>query len=367
MTNPVFPLLSGLGWSVHKTPTFASLVASHVSGREVRAAQYANPVWQFEVSFEGLDGTTAGAYGGLGAQSLQTLMGLFLQCQGQFTPFLYADPTDYSVSAQSFGTGDGTTTSFQLQRTLGGFSEPVIAPFAPTAPSLSPVSTTLYAPNNLLAYSQDVTQTSWAKSSLAVTTGVADPFGGASAQTLTSSAAWAFCNQGVSTGVGQFVSSIWVRRRTGSGAIGLTSPGASVYYLPLTSSWQRFSASGPAPAGFNVFGFDMQTSGDAVDVYGPQLEQSTLSTPGPYFQTGASAYFGGPWITKGGVLVDPSAYAINNGLVSFATAPASGVSLAWTGLFSFLCRFDDDSLDFEQFMQNLWRLESLKFRSVRPQ
>ncbi len=33
--------------------------------------------------------------------------------------------------------------------------------------------------------------------------------------------------------------------------------------------------------------------------------------------------------------------------------------------YAFQCRFDDDEADFEQFMQNLWTLQSLKFRSVR--
>ena len=55
---------------------------SHVSGREVRDARYLNPIWRFELTFDGLDGAPAAAYGGLGAQSLQALMGFFLQCAG---------------------------------------------------------------------------------------------------------------------------------------------------------------------------------------------------------------------------------------------------------------------------------------------
>ena len=46
-------------------------------------------------------------------------------------------------------------------------------------------------------------------------------------------------------------------------------------------------------------------------------------------------------------------------------APASGAAIAACFAYAFLCRFDDDAADFEQFMQNLWRLDSLKFRSVR--
>src|SRR5579862_2349234 len=49
-TPPSFPTLAGLGWSVHKKPVFSTVVASHVSGREVRDALYQNPIWQFELT-----------------------------------------------------------------------------------------------------------------------------------------------------------------------------------------------------------------------------------------------------------------------------------------------------------------------------
>ena len=124
MAPPIFPILSGQGWSVHKKPTFSTIVASHVSGREVRDALHQNPIWQFELTFDGLD--SGSSYPALGAQSLQSLMGLFLQCQGQYGTFLYIDPTDNAAaSSTSFATGDGLTTAFTLSRWLGGFLEPV--------------------------------------------------------------------------------------------------------------------------------------------------------------------------------------------------------------------------------------------------
>ena len=123
-TPPSFPTLAGLGWSSHKKPTFATIVASHVSGREVRDALYQNPIWQFELTFDGLVSDST-SFPNLGAQSLQSLMGLFLQCQGQFGTFLYTDPTDDGVTGQTFATGDGATTTFTFARALGGFLEPV--------------------------------------------------------------------------------------------------------------------------------------------------------------------------------------------------------------------------------------------------
>jgi hypothetical protein len=53
-----------------------------------------------------------------------------------------------------------------------------------------------------------------------------------------------------------------------------------------------------------------------------------------------------------------------NSLV-FTSAPSSGVAITASFAFMFECRFDDDTLDFEEFIQNLWKLESLKFKSVR--
>jgi hypothetical protein len=93
-TPPTFPTLAGQGWSVHKKPAFSTLVASHVSGREVRDLLYANPIWNFELTFDGLDGSTTGQYPGLGSQSYQALLGLYLQMQGQFGQFVFYDPTD---------------------------------------------------------------------------------------------------------------------------------------------------------------------------------------------------------------------------------------------------------------------------------
>lgn len=122
-TPPSFPVLAGQGWSVHKRPTFSTRVASHVSGREVRSPLYAYTLYEFELTFDGL--ASGSSYPGIGNASLQSLMGLYLQCEGQYGTFLYADPTDNAVTNQGIGTGDGATASFMLQRALGGFLEPV--------------------------------------------------------------------------------------------------------------------------------------------------------------------------------------------------------------------------------------------------
>lgn len=128
MASPlVFPQLAGQGWSVHKKPSFSTRIAEHISGREVRTSLYSGTLYEYEVTYDALisDGQSSGPLAAAGANSLQTLLGFYLACQGQFGTFLYDDPTDGSVTAQPIGTGDGATVVFAFQRTLGGFTEPV--------------------------------------------------------------------------------------------------------------------------------------------------------------------------------------------------------------------------------------------------
>ena len=56
--------------------------------------------------------------------------------------------------------------------------------------------------------------------------------------------------------------------------------------------------------------------------------------------------------------------ATPNSLV-FVSPPGPGVLIASTFSYAFVCRFEDDSLDFDQIMSNLWKVDSVKFRSVR--
>jgi hypothetical protein len=123
-TPPTLPGLPGLSWSRHKKPGFSTRVAPHVSGREVRVALMSYPLYEFEAVYNGLT-SSAATFAGLGASSLQSLMGFFLQLQGQFGTFLYTDPDDAAVTEQVFATGDGTTAAFTMERSLGGFLEPV--------------------------------------------------------------------------------------------------------------------------------------------------------------------------------------------------------------------------------------------------
>jgi hypothetical protein len=418
MSTPIFPVLSGQSFGVKKKPTMSTIVANHVSGREVRTALYQNPIWQFEMAFDGLDGSLNGQYPGLGAQSMQSLLGLFLQCGGQFGTFIYYDPTDFQALHQSFGAGNGTTTSFQLLRTLGGYSEEVVAPFTASAPTLFPLpGATTYAPNNLLANSDLGSSAGLTLYNMTTSGGQTDPFGGSLAvmiaETTANNSHFTFDVATVPPGVpltfsiylkagGATKAQLYLQRAaspyesiyvdfdlaTGASTLQgaqLGGTGAIVATMtPAGGGWYRSSVSGmPASnlasvnvgvAGVNNYplatlqlSYPGATSNTIYAAF-PQLETvSAPNAPGPYQPTLATPYYGGPSISVAGAYVDPTTYSITNGLVTFTSAPAPGAALQWSGYFGFLCRFDADALDFDQFMSNLWQVESLKFCSVRAQ
>lgn len=119
MSDAVFPVLPGRGWSVEKWPEFSTIVRTAANGAETRTALWSSPRWHFKLTHELLrDDAT---------NELRTLMGFFLARQGQWDDFLFLDPDDNSVTGQSLGVGDGVTTAFQCIRAFGGYAEPVRA------------------------------------------------------------------------------------------------------------------------------------------------------------------------------------------------------------------------------------------------
>ena len=203
-TPPSLPTVAGLSWSRHKKPGFSTRIAKHASGREVRAALMQYPLYEFEASYAGGLPSSGSYPGPLGSSDLQSLMGFFMQMQGQFGTFLYTDPDDHTATNQTIDDGDGATQEFLIVRDLGGFIEPV--------------------------------------------------------------------------------------------------------------SWV-----------------------------------TTLST----------VYFNGSPVSGSNYsLTDPN-------ILTFITAPSDGTVISATFSFAFNCRFLDDQMDFEEFMSNLWKLDSMKFRSVK--
>ena len=122
----ILPTLPGITWPVDKSVgQFDTTVQTTVSGKENRHINRIQPRYTYTIQIAALDSN--GTNTGLIYNSLQTLVGFFNQCYGKALVFQYIDPDDNSVSGQPFGAGDGTTTTFQLCRTLGGFTDNVFA------------------------------------------------------------------------------------------------------------------------------------------------------------------------------------------------------------------------------------------------
>lgn len=122
--NQIFPTVPGAGYPVKSSPTFDTQVNKHVSGFKTRMLQRPYPVWEFSLNFAGLASNSN--WGGVGANSLQSIMGFFLDRRGAYEEFLFLHDTDNYVSNGQIGTGDGSTNIFTLSRLLGSsLLEPV--------------------------------------------------------------------------------------------------------------------------------------------------------------------------------------------------------------------------------------------------
>jgi uncharacterized protein (TIGR02217 family) len=120
MSLAVFPALTGLEYPVVRTPIFRTLTQETASGMETRAALMLYPRWRWTLSFNFLRDDANDEF--------RTLLGFFLARQGSFDAFAFEDTDDNAVTAQPLGQGDGTNRSFQLVRSLGGYTEPLLAP-----------------------------------------------------------------------------------------------------------------------------------------------------------------------------------------------------------------------------------------------
>jgi len=121
MTYPMFPNLAGMAIATRRSPVWRSSIQSTLSGKETRLAYMSYPLYNWTVDFNALRSYS-------GYAELAQMIGFLNTLQGMALPFLYTDAEDNAVTAQPFGTGDGTKVSFQLVRSYGGYSEPVQQP-----------------------------------------------------------------------------------------------------------------------------------------------------------------------------------------------------------------------------------------------
>jgi len=142
---------------------------------------------------------------------------------------------------------------------------------------------------NLCTYSQDFTQTIWLTNGSTKTTGISDPAGGATAATVTATVANGSVQNAaatVSSGT-TYTVSIWIRRRTGTGIVGIRAVENVNTPVTITSTWARYSVTVAAVGTLGRVGVYCQTVGDEIDFWGAQLEASSAASS--YYPTTTTA------------------------------------------------------------------------------
>ncbi len=348
-----FPTLPGLSWSVHKKPTFSTRVASHVSGREVRSPYFMQGLYEFELTIDGLDSNSA--FPGLGLQSLQALLGLYMQCQGQYGTFLYADPTDNVAAAQSAGfqNSGGTLTSFTIQRAVGFGQEPVswVTGVSQAYVNGLPIPQfNLQEDNTANQHYCTATDTptlypGWV---LRITCYVKPVERTQCALGLFDGAATHFCNYDLAA-------------VSASGSSGLTGAIAAV-----ANGWYLISAAVTIAAPTAPSASLLLVKSATTAYPGTAGEGLSFSSFMYSFANTSAAFF--PTITAGpyATLTGPNWTVAQPNTLAFSAAPVANAAISWDGTQAFNCRFLDDQEDFEEILNGLWQIQSLKFRSVKP-
>lgn len=92
----------------------------------------------------------------------------------------------------------------------------------------------------------------------------------------------------------------------------------------------------------------------------------TMSVGTITFTEPVRAFYATPVIKKNGTVVPSGLTFSDYGGVTFSAAPANGDVLTWSGQFFFVCRFDEDELDFAQMVSRIWSNSSTPFMSIKP-
>ena len=108
MSLHVFPVTTNMEFNSKKTEMWDDVIVKKTgSGRRKTLSRRAYPDWGIQVKFTGL-----------GDAQVESIAGFIAQHRGEFQEFLWLDPVDFQETAVRIGTGDGSTTKFQLVRNL---------------------------------------------------------------------------------------------------------------------------------------------------------------------------------------------------------------------------------------------------------
>lgn len=409
MSNWIFDPTSLPGFKrLHRQPLQRTILQDIDSGKEARISKYLTQRWRYEPEIELLRSSAT-------FLELQKILGFFTRHAGKKENFLLLDPEDNAVTDHGFGVGDGTTTTFQLQRTLLAGTL--------TQDALGSWDTYTKPRTNLVLQSQTFDNASWTKTSTTVTANQAvAPDGTLTADKIVESAAVSvehYVEQAVSFFTDGTTATTYVHARAAerswiyvatvlrdattvrgawfnlaTGAIGTVQAGVTASIVALTGGYYRCIATGAVGSGgsapkarLKMGTADNQATytGDGTSgiyLWGAQMEAGSTATQ--YIATTTAAVRDDPlyWPAQGDgfePVLDPnfaSVQVFKNGVVQSGgaiggsptwipgaggtivwqgTPPAAGDVLSWTGSFWRRVRIDDDEPRFEQIMPGRFR------------
>jgi hypothetical protein len=323
MSTAAFPSLPLIGFP-KRTPIWSNRKPVAISGKETAIADWSYPRWQWDYSVEGL--RQAGAnqqvstfQGGVWSE-FATLAGFYNLRNGGFDSFLYTDPDDNTVAGQGLGSGDGTTTAFQLVRAFGGFSEPIWAPNTVTAVYLAGVSIP--------------------------SAGIAAPAAPSLSQVAGSGAA----------GGTRYTKATYV---TNSGETAVSAESGPLTVAANSVQQAASPAASTGAIGWNVY--------------------SGTSSGGETKQNATPIAIGTAWTEPTSGLIAGSAMPAGNttgwsvstwgatspGVVTFQGAVKSSIAVTADFSFYWPCRFVEDKCEFEKILGGVWACKKLSFMSIK--
>jgi hypothetical protein len=336
----VYPQVRGLTWPILKSNEFSTTLQSSPNKYEVPIANMVNPIWHWTLIYDYLKNDPQDVIAPLSPYTdYEYLRGFLLRQQGRFRAFLYSDPTDNSVGANTWRpplapgyAGNWYPLNYVVIDPAGHAQKVIYASVSGrTAPAWNDAGGDTFDGGVI-----------WSDQGL---------FPGSSAQqiTLLTDGTFYYCPLQRNFG-GQFLEDvtdlntsvnplrIWANGNLFQNSAyqilgpGLTLPNAK-YYGAYVSFFPWFPFMSYSAS--NLF----------IDPAG-HLQQATT--------TGLSGALSPAWNDSGGTVLDGSVLWQDLGPVTAITAAFN---------FYFRVRFELDRQDFEQFMQQLWTIGGQKSKN----
>jgi uncharacterized protein (TIGR02217 family) len=117
MAYPIMPTMPlSMASGLKKSPNFNTVKQKAAAGLTSAIALKPYPTWDFEFGLDHITGRES-----LASSVVAQFFGTYMATAGGAGLFLFTDPQDNTATGAQFGTGNGSTTTFQLSRNIYGF------------------------------------------------------------------------------------------------------------------------------------------------------------------------------------------------------------------------------------------------------